>query len=73
MRRQFPRQSMSEVDERVRVLAEQVYASALKDQDQRGAIALFTVHEDCPIEVHEDLQRTLQRELEQQADQSAKK
>ncbi|XP_033823902.2 AMP deaminase 3b isoform X2 [Periophthalmus magnuspinnatus] len=73
MRRQFPRQSMSEVDERVRVLAEQVYVSALKDQDQRGAMALFTVPEDCPIEAQEDLQRALQKELQQQADHTAKK
>ncbi|KAK7891199.1 hypothetical protein WMY93_023162 [Mugilogobius chulae] len=73
MRREFPRQSMSDVDERVRVMAEQVYVSALKDQDQRGAMALFTVHEDCPIEAHEDLQRALQRDLQQQADSAAKK
>lgn len=73
MRRQFPRQSMSSVDERLRVLAEQVYVSALKDQDQRGALGLFTVHEDCPIEAHEDLQRALQRELQQKTDHSAQR
>uniref|UniRef100_A0A8C6WRL9 AMP deaminase n=1 Tax=Neogobius melanostomus TaxID=47308 RepID=A0A8C6WRL9_9GOBI len=71
MRRQFPRQSMSDVDERLRVLAEQVYVSALKDQ--QGTMGLYTMHEDCPIEAHEDLQRALQRDLEQQADPFAKR
>uniref|UniRef100_A0AAV2L3G8 AMP deaminase n=1 Tax=Knipowitschia caucasica TaxID=637954 RepID=A0AAV2L3G8_KNICA len=68
MRRQFPRQTMDLVDERVRVLAEQVYVSAMKNQG-----ALFTVSEDCPIEAQEDLQRALQREREDQTDHCSKK
>lgn len=73
MRRQFPRQSMSEVDERLRVLAEQVYVSALRDQDQRDAMSLFTVPEDCPIVAREDRDRALQRELQQDEDSKRKK
>lgn len=72
MRRQFPKQSMSEVDEKVRLLAEKVYVSALRDQDQRDALALFTVHEDCPIEAHEIRERALQKELSE-SDQSSKR
>ncbi|XP_069551565.1 AMP deaminase 3b isoform X3 [Brachyistius frenatus] len=74
MPRLFPRMSMSEVDERVRLIAEKVYASALKEEDTKDALALFTVAEDCPIGLHEDRERALQRELaEQQSQESAKR
>uniref|UniRef100_A0A7N8YMP2 AMP deaminase n=1 Tax=Mastacembelus armatus TaxID=205130 RepID=A0A7N8YMP2_9TELE len=55
--------SMSEVDEKVRQLAERVYASALKEEDTKDAMALFTMPEDCPIGLHENRERELQREL----------
>lgn len=72
MPRLFPRMSMSEVDEKVRLLAEKVYASALKEEDTKDALALFTVPEDCPIGLHEDRERALQKEMaEQQSQESA--
>nr|XP_046251161.1 AMP deaminase 3b isoform X1 [Scatophagus argus]XP_046251162.1 AMP deaminase 3b isoform X1 [Scatophagus argus]XP_046251163.1 AMP deaminase 3b isoform X1 [Scatophagus argus]XP_046251164.1 AMP deaminase 3b isoform X1 [Scatophagus argus] len=74
MPRLFPKMSMSEVDEKVRLLAEKVYASALKEEDTKDAMALFTVQEDCPIGLHEDRERALQKELaEQQSQECAKK
>lgn len=60
---------MSEVDEKVRLLAEKVYASALKEEDTKDALALFTVPEDCPIGLHEDRERALQKELAEQNSQ----
>uniref|UniRef100_A0A8C4FEG5 AMP deaminase n=1 Tax=Dicentrarchus labrax TaxID=13489 RepID=A0A8C4FEG5_DICLA len=72
--RLFPRMSMSEVDEKVRLLAERVYASALKEEDTKDALAMFTVLEDCPIGLHEDRERAMQKELaEQQSQESTKK
>ncbi|XP_074489837.1 AMP deaminase 3b isoform X2 [Sebastes fasciatus] len=74
MPRLFPRLSMSEVDEKVRLQAEKVYASALKEEDTKDALALFNVPEDCPIGLHEDRERALQKELaSQQSQESAKK
>uniref|UniRef100_A0A4W6G0A2 AMP deaminase n=2 Tax=Lates calcarifer TaxID=8187 RepID=A0A4W6G0A2_LATCA len=74
MPRLFPKMSMSEVDEKVRLIAEKVYASALKEEDTKDAMALFTVPEDCPIGLHEDRERALQKELaEQHSQESAKK
>lgn len=74
MPRLFQRISISEVDEKVRLLAEKVYASALKEEDNKNAMALFTVPEDCPIGLHEDRQRALQKELaEQQSQESSQK
>ncbi|KAG7221089.1 hypothetical protein INR49_017530 [Caranx melampygus] len=74
MPRLFPRISMSEADERVRLIAEKVYASALKEEDTKDAMALFTVPEDCPIGLHEDRERALKKELaEQHSQETAKK
>ncbi|XP_056137184.1 AMP deaminase 3b [Lampris incognitus] len=74
MPRHFPKISLSDVDEKVRLLAEKVYASALKEEDTKDALALFTVPEDCPIGLHEDRERELQKELaEQQSVESTKK
>ncbi|XP_068452691.1 AMP deaminase 3b [Clinocottus analis] len=74
MPRLFQRLSMSQVDERVRLRAEKVYASALKEEDTKDALSLFNVPEDCPIGLHEDMERALQRELaSQQSQESAKK
>ncbi|XP_029378023.1 AMP deaminase 3b isoform X1 [Echeneis naucrates] len=72
--RLFQRISMSELDEKVRLMAEKVYASALKEEDTKDVMALFTVPEDCPIGLHEDRERALKKELaEQQSEESAKK
>ena len=65
---------MCDVDEKVRLLAEKVFASALKEEDNKEAMALFTVPEDCPIGLHEDRERAMQKELAaQQSEESAKK
>ncbi|XP_061576870.1 AMP deaminase 3-like [Cololabis saira] len=72
--RLFPRMSMSEADEKVRLMAEKVYASALKDEDTKDAMALFSVPEDCPIGLLEDRERELQKELaEQQSQETVKR
>ncbi|XP_032378551.1 AMP deaminase 3b isoform X2 [Etheostoma spectabile] len=74
MPRLFKKMSMSEVDEKVRLRAEKVYASALQEEDTKDALALFNVPEDCPIGLHEDRERSLQRELAaQQSQESAMK
>ncbi|XP_061678626.1 AMP deaminase 3b isoform X2 [Syngnathoides biaculeatus] len=74
MPRLFPKISMSEVDEKVRLLAEKVYASALKEEDTKDALALFNVPEDCPIGLQEDRERALQKELaEQQSKETVKR
>ncbi|KAM4573113.1 AMP deaminase 3b isoform 1-T1 [Odontesthes bonariensis] len=71
MHRLFPRMSMSEVDEKVRVMAEKVYASALKEENLKDALALFTVPEDCPIGLHEDRERALLKEMAEQQSQES--
>ncbi|XP_078112669.1 AMP deaminase 3b isoform X1 [Sander vitreus] len=74
MPRLFKKMSMSEVDEKVRLRAEKVYASALQEEDTKDALALFNVPEDCPIGLHEDRERSMQKELAaQQSQESAKK
>ncbi|XP_031719439.1 AMP deaminase 3b isoform X1 [Anarrhichthys ocellatus] len=70
----FKRLSMNEADEKVRLLAEKVYASALKEEDTNDALSLFSVPEDCPIGLQEDRERALQKELAaQQSQESTKK
>lgn len=55
-------------------MAEKVYASALKEEDNKNVMALFTVPEDCPIGLHEDKQRALRKELaEEHSQETAKK
>uniref|UniRef100_A0A673J7N7 AMP deaminase n=1 Tax=Sinocyclocheilus rhinocerous TaxID=307959 RepID=A0A673J7N7_9TELE len=74
MPRQFPKIALSDVDEEVRLLAEKVYASALKEEDTKDALSMYTVPEDCPIGLQEAKQRELLRELaEQQSEESAKR
>ncbi|KAF6721518.1 AMP deaminase 3 [Oryzias melastigma] len=70
----FQRLSMNEIEESVRLMAEKVYASAIREEDNKGALALFTVPEDCPIGLLEDRERALQKELaEQQSQESIKR
>ncbi|XP_039882398.1 AMP deaminase 3b isoform X2 [Simochromis diagramma] len=72
--RLFPKVSIHEVDERVRLMAEKVYASALKEEDSKDTLALFTVPEDCPIGLKETREKELQKEMaEQQSQESVKK
>lgn len=74
MPRLFPRMSIAELDENVRRLAEKVYASALKEENNKTVMALFTVPEDCPIGLHEDRERALLKELaEQQSKESTER
>ncbi len=66
--------SIREVDEKVRLMAEKVYASALKEEDTKDALAMFDIPVDCPIGLHEDRERALQKELaEQKSQESAKR
>uniref|UniRef100_A0A673YKR6 AMP deaminase n=1 Tax=Salmo trutta TaxID=8032 RepID=A0A673YKR6_SALTR len=51
-----------EVDEETRLLAEKVYASALKEEDTKDALSMFTVPEDCPIGLHQAKERELLKE-----------
>nr|XP_004564527.1 AMP deaminase 3 isoform X1 [Maylandia zebra] len=72
--RLFPKVSIHEVDERVRLMAEKVYASALKEEDSKDTLALFTVPEDCPIGLKETREKELQKEMaEQQSQESVKR
>lgn len=64
---------MSVADEKVRLMAEKVYASALRQEDTKDAMALFNVPEDCPIGLHEDRERELQKELAEQHSQESVK
>ncbi|CAL8263805.1 unnamed protein product [Merluccius merluccius] len=74
MPRNFPKMSLCEMDESVLLLAEKVYASALKEENNRDAMALFTVPEDCPIGLHEERERELQKGLaEQRSEESARR
>uniref|UniRef100_A0A6Q2Z7F7 AMP deaminase n=1 Tax=Esox lucius TaxID=8010 RepID=A0A6Q2Z7F7_ESOLU len=74
MPRQFPKISLSEVDESVRLLAEKVYASALKEEDTKNAQSMYTVPEDCPIGLSEDREREMRKEIaEQCSDETAKR
>ncbi|XP_008409109.1 AMP deaminase 3b [Poecilia reticulata] len=72
--RLFPKMSLSVADEKIRLMAEKVYASALREEDTKDAMALFSVPEDCPIGLHEDREREMQKELaEQQSQESVKR
>ena len=75
MPRQFPKITLSEADEEVRLLAERVYASALKEEGNKDVISMFTVpEEDCPIGFRQAKERELLRELaEQHSEESTKR
>ncbi|CAL8295327.1 unnamed protein product [Boreogadus saida] len=67
----FPK---SEMNEDLRQLAEMVYACALKEENNRDALALFTVPEDCPIGLQEERERELQKGLKEQlSEESARR
>lgn len=74
MPRQFPKVTISEVEEKTQLLAEKVYASALKEEDNKDAMSMFTVPEDCPIGLQQAKDHELLKELaEQQSEESAKR
>ncbi|XP_078392105.1 AMP deaminase 3-like isoform X2 [Cetorhinus maximus] len=72
MPRQFPKIAQTEEDEQVRIIAEKVFASALREEDTKDALSLFDVAEDCPIVKKEAKERELQKEIaEQQSETTA--
>ncbi|KAM4593194.1 AMP deaminase 3 isoform 3-T3 [Odontesthes bonariensis] len=74
MPRQFPKVTLTEVDEKTQLLAEKVYASALKEEDNNDALSMFTVPEDCPIGLKQAKDHELLKELaEQQSEESNKR
>ncbi|XP_016402343.1 AMP deaminase 3-like, partial [Sinocyclocheilus rhinocerous] len=73
MPRQFTKISLHEVDERVRLLAEKVYASALKEEDTKNTLSMFTVPEDCPIGLHQAKEWELRKEIEEQKSEESVK
>ncbi|XP_043562340.1 AMP deaminase 3-like [Chiloscyllium plagiosum] len=74
MPRQFPKVAQTEEDEQVRIIAEKVFASALREEDTKDALSLFDIAEDCPIGKKEATERELQKEIaEQQSETTAKR
>ena len=63
MPRQFQKISFCEVDEQVKLLAEKVYATAIKEENTKDVMSMFTVPEDCPIGLHQAKERELRKEL----------
>ncbi|TRY88543.1 hypothetical protein DNTS_002827, partial [Danionella cerebrum] len=66
MPRQFTKVSLHEVDENIRLMAEKVYASALKVEDTKNTMSMFTVPEDCPIGLNQAKEWELRKEMEEQ-------
>ncbi|XP_048463301.1 AMP deaminase 3 [Rhincodon typus] len=74
MPRQFPKVAQTEEDEQVRIIAEKVFASALREEDTKDALSLFDIAEDCPIGKKEATERELQKEIaEQQSETTVKR
>lgn len=73
MPRQFPRLSISEADEHVRLLAEKVFAKVLREEDSKDAFSLFSVPEDCPIGQKEATERELEKEISGQKSEETTK
>ncbi|KAM4744831.1 AMP deaminase 3 [Anableps anableps] len=74
MPRQFPKVELSEAEEKKQLLAEKVYASALKEEDNKDALSMFTVPEDCPIGLQQAKDHELLKELaEQRSEESVKR
>ncbi|XP_075878528.1 AMP deaminase 3 isoform X2 [Nelusetta ayraudi] len=74
MPRQFPKVTLSEAEEETQLLAEKVYACALKEEDDKDALSMFTVAEDSPIGLQQALEHELLKELaEQQSEESTKR
>ncbi|XP_051953827.1 AMP deaminase 3-like [Xyrauchen texanus] len=74
MPRQFTKISHHEVDENMCLLAEKVYASALKEEDVKSTMSMFSVPEDCPIGLQQAKEWELRKELaEQKSEESVKR
>ncbi|XP_016886180.1 AMP deaminase 3 isoform X2 [Cynoglossus semilaevis] len=73
MPRQFPKVTLSVADEEMELLAEKVYQCALKEEDA-DAYGMFSVPEDCPIELHQEMEQELLKELaEKKSEESTKR
>ncbi|XP_041839552.1 AMP deaminase 3 isoform X2 [Melanotaenia boesemani] len=74
MPRQFPKVILSEVEEKTQLLTEEVFASALKEEDSKDALSMFSVPEDCPIGLQQAKDHELLKELaEQHSEESTKR
>ncbi|XP_006780231.1 AMP deaminase 3 [Neolamprologus brichardi] len=74
MPRQFLKVNLSEVEEETQLLAEKVYASALKEEETKNALSMFTMPEDCPIGLQQAKDHELLKELaEQQSEETLKR
>uniref|UniRef100_A0A3Q3K6U9 AMP deaminase n=1 Tax=Monopterus albus TaxID=43700 RepID=A0A3Q3K6U9_MONAL len=74
MPRQFPKVTLSEAEEQTQLLAEKVYATALKEEDSKDALSVFTVLEDCPVGLQQAMEHELLKELaENQSEESTKR
>lgn len=74
MPRQFYKVTLSEVEEAKQILAERVHASALKEEDNKDALSMFTVPEDCPIGLQQAKNHELLKDLaEQQSEETSKR
>lgn len=73
MPRQFPKVRLSEAEEETQLLAEKVYASALKEEDNKDALSMFML-EDCPIGLQQAREHEILKELaEQKSEESTKR
>lgn len=73
MPRQFPKVTLSEAEEETQLLAEKVYASALKEEDSKDAISMFML-EDCPIGLQQAREHEILKELaEQKSEENVKR
>ena len=66
MPRLFPKLSLCEVDENVRRIAEKVYASALKEEDSKDVLSMYTETEDCPNGFQKEREREVLKEMDEQ-------
>lgn len=66
MPRPFPKAAQTEEDEQVRIIAEKVFASAIREEDTKDVLSMFDIAEDCPIGKQEAKERELQREIAEQ-------
>lgn len=74
MPRQFPKVTLSEREQETQLQAEKVYASALKEEENKDALSMFTVPEDCPIGLQQAKDHELLKELaEQQSEETTKR
>ncbi|KAM9408482.1 AMP deaminase 3 [Pholidichthys leucotaenia] len=72
MPRQFQKVNLNEVEEK-QLQAEQVYASALKEEDNKDALSMFSVPEDCPIGLQQAKDHELLQEMAEEMSELTRK